>query len=142
MSSKEKHSETTWANGLFDCCSPGGLCFKTTFCPCITYGKTQHRMKHGNLNDYSCCNASCVIFACLAHCGLTCIPTTMQRGDIREKHGLEGGCFGDFCKSCWCNCCVLIQNEKELEQREALLKGSSEPYRPNPSMVYSDAGAH
>ncbi|KAL7953613.1 PLAC8 family domain-containing protein [Trichoderma compactum] len=140
--SKEKHSETTWANDLFDCCSPGGLCFKTTFCPCITYGKTQHRVKHGNLDGYSCCNASCVIFACLANCNLTCIPTAMQRRHIREKHGLEGDCFGDFCKSCWCNFCVLIQHEKELQQREALLKGSSEPYRPNPGMVYSDAGAH
>ncbi|KAL7939393.1 PLAC8 family domain-containing protein [Trichoderma chlorosporum] len=142
MSSQEKNGETTWAHGLFDCCSPGGLCFLTTCCPCITYGKVQHRMKHGNLDDYSCCNFSCVIFACLAHCGLQCIPTTMQRGDIREKHGLEGGCFGDFCKSCWCNCCVLIQSEKELEQRQALLRGSSEPYKPNPGMEYSDANAH
>lgn len=41
-----------------DCCSPGGLCLMTTCLPCITYGKIQHRMEHGNLDDYSCCNGS------------------------------------------------------------------------------------
>ncbi|KAL6887415.1 PLAC8 domain-containing protein [Trichoderma longibrachiatum] len=140
MSSQEetKGNESTWTQGLFDCCSPAGLCCLTCFLPCVTYGKAQHRMKHGSLDNYSCCNASCIVYALLAHCGLGCIPTTMQRGEIREKYSLEGRCFGDFCKSCWCNCCTLMQHEKELEQRQALLKGSAEPYQPIGGMVYSD----
>ncbi|PTB37556.1 uncharacterized protein TrAFT101_005566 [Trichoderma asperellum] len=133
---KEGNNNKEWAHGLMDCCSPGGLCLMTTFCPCITHGKTAHRLEHGNLDDYSCCNGSCILFAILTHCGLQCIPATMQRGELREKYNLEGGCFGDFCKSCWCTCCVLIQNEKESEQRESLLRGSSEGYQPNGGMVY------
>lgn len=78
----------------------------------------------------------CVLFCVLTHCGLQCIPLTMQRSEIREKHNLEGGGFGDFCKSCWCTCCVLMQNEKEVEQRESLLRGSSQGYQPNGGMVY------
>lgn len=51
------HSQNSWAHGLFDCCSPGGLCLKTFFCPCIVFGKTQARVNN-KLDDYSCCNGS------------------------------------------------------------------------------------
>ncbi|KAL7926947.1 PLAC8 family domain-containing protein [Trichoderma austrokoningii] len=131
----EKGNRTGWAHGFFDCCSPGGLCLKTFFCPCIVYGKSQARL-HNKLDNYSCCNGSCCLFAVLFHLGCQCIPATMQRGAIRERHNLEGGGFGDFCKSCWCTCCVLMQNEKELEQRESLLRGSTQGYQPNDGMVY------
>ncbi|EHK40214.1 uncharacterized protein TrAtP1_006275 [Trichoderma atroviride] len=132
----KEHQQNSWAHGLFDCCSPAGLCLKTFFCPCITFGKAAHLKNHNNLDDYSCCNGSCCLFAVLLHCSLHFIPATMQRGDVREKFNLEGSCLGDCCKSCWCTCCVLMQNEKELEQRESLLRGSSQGYQPNGGMEY------
>ncbi|KAK1254833.1 hypothetical protein MKX08_008828 [Trichoderma sp. CBMAI-0020] len=81
----KEHQKNGWAHGFFDCCSPAGLCLKTFFCPCITFGKAAHLTNHNNLDDYSCCNGS---------------------------------------------------NEKEVEQRESLLRGSSQGYQPNGGMVY------
>ncbi|KAF3060558.1 hypothetical protein CFAM422_011334 [Trichoderma lentiforme] len=124
-----------WANGFFDCCSPGKLCLLTSCCPCITYGKTQYRVHHGSLEGYSCCNSSCIVFAIAAHFGLQFVPATMQRTHIREKYNLHGSWLGDFCRSGCCTCCVLMQNEKESEQLGAL----SEPYRSNTAMVYPRA---
>ncbi|KAK0761667.1 hypothetical protein N5P37_005649, partial [Trichoderma harzianum] len=124
----------TWANDFFSCCSPGGLCILTTCCPCITYGRTQHRVKYGSLDDYSCCNSSCIVFALAAHFGLGCIPAMMQRKLMRKKFNLEGSWLGDFCRSCSCTCCVLMQNEKESEQRVSARV--AEPYQPHDAMVY------
>lgn len=28
---------------------------------------------------------------------------------IRERYGIQGGCFQDFCCSFWCQCCVVAQ---------------------------------
>lgn len=58
MTKEGNNHQNGWAHGLFDCCTPAGLCLKTTFCPCLTYGKTSHLMDRGNLDDYSCCNGS------------------------------------------------------------------------------------
>lgn len=58
MTKESGNSQSGWAHGLFDCCSPGGLCLKTFFCPCLTFGKTSHLLAHNNLDSYSCCNGS------------------------------------------------------------------------------------
>ena len=34
-------------------------------------------------------------------------------GSTRAKHGIEGNPCGDFCASCCCGTCVLVQEEKE-----------------------------
>ncbi|KAL7897232.1 PLAC8 family domain-containing protein [Trichoderma sp. SZMC 28014] len=131
----KEHQENGWANGFFDCFSPADLCLKTSFFPCVTYGKTQARLRN-KMDSYSCCNGSCCAFAVLLHCGLQCILTTMQRSELRSKYNLEGGGCGDCCRSCWCTCCVLMQNEKEAEERESILRGSSQGYQPQDGMVY------
>ncbi|KAJ5413537.1 hypothetical protein N7465_005842 [Penicillium sp. CMV-2018d] len=46
-----------WNYSLFDCCSPGTLCLKSTFLPCLTYGKTQSRSKDPNLSNFSYINS-------------------------------------------------------------------------------------
>ncbi|PTB40392.1 hypothetical protein M441DRAFT_142825 [Trichoderma asperellum CBS 433.97] len=130
------HHDPSWANGFFNCCSPGGLCFLTTCCPCITYGKTQHQVNYGSLEDYSCCNSSCIVFALAVHCGLQCIPAMIQRKRLRTKYNLDGSFFGDFCRSCLCTCCVLMQNGKESEQRGSK-RGVSQPYQSPTGMSYA-----
>ncbi|KAL7940695.1 PLAC8 domain-containing protein [Trichoderma barbatum] len=136
MSTPQKTASdaSTWANGFFSCCSPGGLCILTICCSCITYGKTQHRVKYGSLDDYSCCNSSCIVFCLAAHLGLQCFPAMMQRKLIRNKFNLKGSWLGDFCRSGACTCCVLMQNEKESEQR--ISARASQPYMSHEQMVY------
>lgn len=41
----------------------------------------------------------------------------LQRGQIRVKHGIEGGKCGDMWANLCCPCCSAIQQYKELEIR-------------------------
>lgn len=48
----------------------------------------------------------------------------MQRMEIREKYNLEGSCLKDLALSFCCHCCSMIQDDKEAEHREQLLRSS------------------
>ncbi|KAI1616702.1 PLAC8 family-domain-containing protein [Exophiala viscosa] len=100
-----------WTFGLFDCCSPVDTCCLGCWCPCILYGKTYAR-EHGD-PDASGVNTSCMAWYAASCFGAACILQFMNRGQIREKYGIEGGSFGDFCASWCCGCCTLIQEDKE-----------------------------
>ncbi|KAK1140290.1 hypothetical protein N8T08_010493 [Aspergillus melleus] len=106
-----------WNYSLFECCSPGLLCF-TSFClPCLTYGKTQSRIRDPSLQTYSSINSSCSIWTALSCFASQWILQTISRGEMRERFGIEGSCCGDCCVSLCCGCCALIQEEKEAELR-------------------------
>ena len=48
-----------WSNAFFGCCSPIDTCLVTYCCPCVTFGKTHHRMhKNQNLEGYQAVNTS------------------------------------------------------------------------------------
>ncbi|KAJ5792829.1 uncharacterized protein N7503_008807 [Penicillium pulvis] len=106
-----------WNHSLFDCCSPGLLCFKTCCLPCLTYGKTQARIRDPSLQSFSQINSSCSIWTLLSLFGSHWILQTVSRGEMRERYGIEGSCCGDCCVSLCCGCCALIQEEKEAELR-------------------------
>ncbi|KAH3208490.1 hypothetical protein KXV77_009841, partial [Aspergillus fumigatus] len=55
-----------WNHSLFDCCSPGSLCFTSCCLPCITFGRTQARVQDPTLQNYSSINSECAIFTVLA----------------------------------------------------------------------------
>ncbi|KAL1793077.1 hypothetical protein ACET3X_008059 [Alternaria dauci] len=65
-----------------DCFNPLPLCLVTCFCPCVTCGKTWHRLHYdGDMSGYEIINVPCLaygytIFCCtpLAHQFLVCIP--------------------------------------------------------------------
>jgi hypothetical protein len=63
-------------------------------------------------------------FSCF---GVPCIPTILQSADIRQKYHLEGDIVTDLLKACCCGCCFLIQQEKEVEERERLLAQHGQP---------------
>ncbi|KAK0385800.1 hypothetical protein NLU13_6977 [Sarocladium strictum] len=130
-----------WVTSLWSCCSPVGLCCMTCWLPCITYGKTDHRLRNnGNLEGYSCCNSACMIFCLASYCSVACIPAFMQRSNLREKYSLQGNCCKDFMASWCCTCCVLMQSDKEAELREAQAQQHylrTQQYQPNNvGMVY------
>ncbi|RPB28203.1 PLAC8-domain-containing protein [Terfezia boudieri ATCC MYA-4762] len=114
----EKHAHShngEWDNGFCSCCSPFGTCCLGTWCPCILYGRTHHRLEHGSTQGYSCCNANCIFYGCLVLVSpLQTFLGYFQRKKIREKFGLKGGCCGDCLRHCCCPCCSLIQEEKEV----------------------------
>jgi len=87
------------------------------------------------MQGYSAINVSCLGFWASSCFGLHCIPTLMQRVDIRHKYNLQGDFVTDFLTSCCCSCCSLIQQEKESELQEKAL-GSKVGYSKPEAMSY------
>ncbi|KAF2175118.1 hypothetical protein K469DRAFT_702992 [Zopfia rhizophila CBS 207.26] len=134
------YEKQNWHHNGSSCCRPFGTCMLTCFCPCITYGRTRHRIKQdGDLKAYSCCNASCMAFTgitCLTGGTLTFILPMIQRGDMRAKYHLAGnGCKDCLC-ACCCSCCDLVQQDKEAKYWEEAKKSVNQQPQKHGGMEY------
>jgi len=107
-------SAVPWHERFVAFFDPVELCCVTWCCPCVTFGKTHHRLrKDPSLKDYSAVNPSCLAFwVSTMFCGHLCLQT-LQRHDVRTKYHLQGDCAMDLLRACCCPCCDLIQQEKE-----------------------------
>ncbi|KAF2204333.1 PLAC8-domain-containing protein [Delitschia confertaspora ATCC 74209] len=119
-----------WHHSGAACCSPFSTCLLSWCCPCILYGRAHHRVKsNGNMQNYSCTNSACLIYAGMACLGLSWIPAMLERGDLREKYHLKGnGCTDCLC-ACCCAPCDLTQQDKETEYRESQHLIAQQPVR-------------
>ncbi|SPO05136.1 related to DUF614 domain protein [Cephalotrichum gorgonifer] len=125
INSKSPEDSQPWYSGLFSCFNPIDTCLITWCLPCVTFGKTHHRMrKNANLEGYQPVNTSCLLFCGSSCVGLVLIPMAMQRMDVRAKYNLQGNCLSDLAISCLCGCCSMVQQDKEVEYREGLLAGA------------------
>ncbi|CAG8604825.1 2464_t:CDS:2 [Paraglomus brasilianum] len=104
-----RSGQRNWKAGLFDCFSVPGLCFKTFFCPCITYGETKEKMNSGSFGF----NCSCFLYS-MCVC-FSCCLGTMARREVRGQKGIDGGCLEDSWTYLWCACCALIQERREYD---------------------------
>ncbi|CAK7231139.1 hypothetical protein SEUCBS140593_007825 [Sporothrix eucalyptigena] len=133
----------SWSEAFFGCCSPIDLCLVTYCLPCVTFGKTHHRLrKDATLEGYEPINTSCLLLCGSACCGLHWIPMALQRADIRTKYNLEGNCIVDIAASCCCALCVLTQDEKEVKARDAAGQGNGgvkQQYQAAGNMTYPGA---
>ncbi|KAJ6441431.1 Class II DAHP synthetase family protein [Purpureocillium lavendulum] len=140
INSKSPEGSQSWFAGFFDCFNPIDTCLITYCLPCVTFGKTHHRIrKNGDLTGYEPINTSCLLFCGTGCFGLHWIPMAMQRQNIREKYNLQGSCLMDIALSCCCHCCTLVQGDKEAEHREGLLSngaGVQQQYQSNTEMQY------
>eukprot|EP00116_Pleurobrachia_bachei_P017849 sb/3478111/ len=93
-----------WAHGLTGCFDDCGTCVITLIAPCVTYGR------NGEASGVfeSCFWAGVCFYVPLVN--LIC--WIKIRGAIREKHGIEGGCFGDFMTIICCGLCALVQENQ------------------------------
>jgi len=112
----------TWRHGLWDC-GDVGVCCTGLFCPCILYGKTQHRLSlrserkdPTNMLGYEVLNGSCAAFAVL--CGCSGILAAIQHTRVRKAYDIPGGVGSDCVRAVCCCCCTLAQDEKEIRFRE------------------------
>ncbi|KAK4693486.1 hypothetical protein P7C71_g3921, partial [Lecanoromycetidae sp. Uapishka_2] len=90
-----------WSSSFFGCFDPIDTCAITCCCPCITFGKTHHRIhKDASLAGYSVLNASCLGWWAMSCFGFHCVPNLLQRHDIRARSQpqLEGNFVTDFLK--------------------------------------------
>ena len=59
LNSKSPEHAQPWHAGLFDCFNPIDLCLISCCVPCVTFGKTHHRVhKNGSLEGYEPINTS------------------------------------------------------------------------------------
>lgn len=136
----------SWSHTLCSCSEPT-ICMTALSCPCIVYGRTQHRLHlrdekkdPTNMLGYSAVNASCLAWAFL--CGFNGILSGVQKSRVRRAYEMESGsgnCFSDCLVGCCCCCCVLAQNEKEIKLREESGRTSDgqEGYVPPGGMVFA-----
>ncbi|KAK4086563.1 hypothetical protein Purlil1_9179 [Purpureocillium lilacinum] len=140
INSKSPEGSGSWFAGFFDCFNPIDTCLITYCLPCVTFGKTHHRIhKNGDMTGYEPINTTCLLFCGSGCFGLHWIPMSMQRQNIREKYNLEGSCLVDIALSCCCWCCTLVQADKEAEHREGLLANNAavqQQYQSNTEMQY------
>ncbi|OAL49275.1 PLAC8-domain-containing protein [Pyrenochaeta sp. DS3sAY3a] len=114
--SSKTESGRPWSSSLWGCFSPPDLCCITCCVPCVTFGKTYHRMEHnGDMSTYEPVNTSCLLFYLSSCVGASFLLQAIQSSEIREKHNLAGSCVGDLIKSCCCLCCTIVQAEKETK---------------------------
>ncbi|KAL4802124.1 PLAC8 family-domain-containing protein [Aspergillus unguis] len=111
-----------WNYGLCDCSSLGTCCLGL-LCPCILYGRTQHRLSMRsrredptNMLGYETCNGSCTGMALL--CGFQWLLATIQHTRTRKAYAIQGSIASDCVRATCCTCCTLIQDEKEIRKRE------------------------
>ncbi|KAJ9314583.1 hypothetical protein DTO271D3_5083 [Paecilomyces variotii] len=84
----------TWSHSMCDC-SDVGTCCLGLLCPCILYGRTQHRLDMKsrkedptNLLAYEKCNGSCTVMALL--CGCQWLLATIQHSRTRKAYRIKG----------------------------------------------------
>ena len=59
VNSKSPESSQPWTNAFFACFNPIDTCLMTWCIPCVTFGKTHHRLrKGGSLEGYEPINTS------------------------------------------------------------------------------------
>ncbi|CAG8217214.1 unnamed protein product [Penicillium olsonii] len=113
-----------WSNGLCEL-SNLGICCLGLFCPCVLYGRTQHRLSMKsrkedptNMLGYETCNGSCTGMGLL--CGCQWLMATIQHTRVRKAYKIQGSVASDCVRASCCTCCTLIQDEKEVQKREDL----------------------
>ncbi|KAJ5753121.1 hypothetical protein N7520_010038 [Penicillium odoratum] len=124
-----------WSSSFWDCFSPAKTCLLASFCSCCLLGKSASRLKSPALKEYSYVNGECCIYAASHYCYLCWIPLMMKRRQIRERFGIKGSSCNDCMVACFCPCCLLVQQEKELEAQCLLLESG---YQAPKGMEYAE----
>lgn len=95
-----------WHQPLFGCFENPIVCLLTYFFPCIYAGI--------NARDSGCCAVGGMLLFFVPICGHVMI--TQTRAKTREMYKIPGSLLEDFCVTCFCPCCGIIQNADQLSQ--------------------------
>lgn len=112
------HNARPWYSDFFGCFNPIDTCLVTYFCPCVTFGKTHHRLrKDSKLSDWNPVNTTCLGFWAASCFCLHWVPQIIQRREIQDRWNLQGDFVTDCLKVWCCGCCDVIQQDKEVAHR-------------------------
>lgn len=84
-------------------------------------------------------NGDCMLMCCVTYfTGCGWIFAMIKRGEIRQMYNMPGSGTEDCCTTFWCACCALIQQDKEVQIREAARRASAmghqQAYQAQPPM--------
>mmetsp|Transcript_9359 Transcript_9359/g.15408 ORF Transcript_9359/g.15408 Transcript_9359/m.15408 type:complete len:182 (-) Transcript_9359:435-980(-) len=106
----------TYHAGLCGCFSDPAVCCVTCLCPSITVAQTMQRFENsddflGNclpvmLVDLFTGNLGSAIFGC------------QNRQQYRAAYKIPGNACSDGCVFCFCTCCAVIQDAREVKIRQ------------------------
>eukprot|EP01117_Protostelium_nocturnum_P018208 TRINITY_DN7571_c0_g1_i1.p1 TRINITY_DN7571_c0_g1~~TRINITY_DN7571_c0_g1_i1.p1 ORF type:complete len:110 (-),score=13.29 TRINITY_DN7571_c0_g1_i1:60-389(-) len=97
---------TNWDIELFDCFSDIKVCLISCFlAPCQL--AVQANAIEGKEDIMHWVLACCCSFCC----------AVVVRGRIREKYNIDGDLLRDVVTVCYCACCVITQQTRELDAR-------------------------
>lgn len=118
----DPNSTKEWSSGLCSCCDDCGICVLSFCCPCIQYGMSTEMFGEGVLFREPSCAVHAIIYIAFDIFGLGCIVLGLQRQLVREKYGIKGTSFNDFCCSCCCQPCTLAQVSREIKANGGVTK--------------------
>ncbi|XP_021293403.1 cell number regulator 2-like [Herrania umbratica] len=116
MADSASRGEAPWSTGLFDCFSDCSLCCQTTFCPCITFGRSAEIIMKGSS---SCCE-NCLLYAAIQYLTgslFSILYGCYYRRKLRQQYGLKASPCHDYCVHCFCHYCALCQEYRELRNQ-------------------------
>ena len=101
---------TFFKTGLFSVFDDVRVCCFGACCPCCLYGDNVNRLNGGTGYLPHCCLMMlCPCFSCL-YAGKT-------RAELRSKYGLHEEPCSDCVVHCFCVCCGICQEAREMKFR-------------------------
>ncbi|KAG4184539.1 hypothetical protein ERO13_A09G177850v2 [Gossypium hirsutum] len=112
-STYQQHVEG-WKTGLFDCMDDPVNALITVCFPCVTFGQVAEIVDEGRTS----CASNGLLYGVIALLiGIPCILSCGYRTKLRNKFQLSESPAPDWVVHCFCDCCALCQEYRELHQR-------------------------
>ncbi|KAH6837958.1 PLAC8 family protein [Perilla frutescens var. hirtella] len=103
-----------WETHLFDCMANPQNAIVTLCFPCVTFGQIAEVLDNGGTS----CATSGILYSLIACCiGMPCLMSCGYRSKLRAKFGLVESPAPDCLIHCFCECCALCQEYRELQLR-------------------------
>jgi len=120
----DEGSFKAWRFGLFSCFSEPEICLWACCCPAIRWADTMRQIGYlgfwmafavfFGISVVASATGAIAIWAVLA------FVCAAMRQEMRLAYGMyeQGGCtyFEDFCLYCFCSCCTIIQEARQVEE--------------------------
>jgi len=108
-------------SSLCQYCCDSSICCAALCCDCCVYGAIQTGLKTGKLpQPCDGCGPDCMLHFIICAIGFTeALPclTCSARKEIRRKYDMPAQDCSDCMEHCFCCCCALCRDYKELEMR-------------------------
>ena len=97
-----------WKEPLFGCLTNPGVCIITYFLPCIYAGM--------NAEESGCLPSWILGSLCFLIPIAGNVMLSKTRAATRERYRIPGNLLEDFCVTCFCPCCQIIQVNTQLQE--------------------------